>query len=351
MVEGRCMLQTLQHCPPEEGGALCKSSQTQDKSSVQDVSLTAASPAQCSVSQRGGSPGTPQPPAGSSAGCTSAAAAKTPSDTVTGDARARHPRSGDGKTCRGAAPICTARKGTGSTSGNLPPWGTWGWEGRCIRSPAGLVGHPTARPQCPGKQAEDRQRESSPSPSARLRAPCAARRAQPQTHLEQVEIHLLGVRVLLLVHRHEEVFHVHHHAQQPVDLLLRDVLQVGHMVRCDREKAAVRTGGSATPPPRGEPGHPTGRYPVCGCSSGRARSGWSPAAAGPCGGRWEGWGSSSRCTCRRRWPGTRDRRGHHAMALRQGCRLLWSNSSPHQQSPLHPSHPLQHPALLSTHPA
>lgn len=218
---------------------------------MQDVSLTAASPAQCSVSRRGGSPGTPPPPAGSSAGCTSAAAAKTRLDTVTGVPRAGHPRSGDGRNCCRAAPICAARKGPGSTSGNLPPQGTRGWEGRCFRSPAGLVGQPTARPQRPAEQADDRQRESSPSPSARLRDPCATRRAQPPTHLEQVEIHLLGVRVLLLVHRHEEVFHVHHHAQQPVDLLLRDVLQVGHVVRCDGEKAAVRMGGQHRSPSLG----------------------------------------------------------------------------------------------------
>lgn len=43
--------------------------------------------------------------------------------------------------------------------------------------------------------------------------------ALPQ-QLEQVEIHLLGVRVLLLVHRHEEVLHIYHHAQQTVDLFL-----------------------------------------------------------------------------------------------------------------------------------
>lgn len=54
------------------------------------------------------------------------------------------------------------------------------------------------------------------------------------SHLEQVEVDLLGVRVLLFVDGHEEVLHVHHHPQQPVDLFLRHVLQVGHVVRWHR---------------------------------------------------------------------------------------------------------------------
>lgn len=44
------------------------------------------------------------------------------------------------------------------------------------------------------------------------------------TYLEKIEVHLLGVCVFLLVHGHEEVLHIHHHPQQPIHLLLRDIL-------------------------------------------------------------------------------------------------------------------------------
>lgn len=51
-------------------------------------------------------------------------------------------------------------------------------------------------------------------------------------HLEKVEVHLFGVSVLLFVHGHEEVLHIHHHPQQPVNLLLGHILQVGHVIGC-----------------------------------------------------------------------------------------------------------------------
>ena len=48
---------------------------------------------------------------------------------------------------------------------------------------------------------------------------------------EKVEIDLFGVGVLLLVDAGVEGFHVQDDAQESVHLLLRHVLQVGHMVR------------------------------------------------------------------------------------------------------------------------
>lgn len=58
-------------------------------------------------------------------------------------------------------------------------------------------------------------------------------------NLEKVEVHLLGVRVLLFVYGHEEVLHVHHHPQQPVDLILRHVLQVRHVISCRVENRDI----------------------------------------------------------------------------------------------------------------
>lgn len=51
-------------------------------------------------------------------------------------------------------------------------------------------------------------------------------------YLEKVEVDLLGVRVLLFMYRHKKVLHIHHHPQQPVNLILGHVLQVGHMISC-----------------------------------------------------------------------------------------------------------------------
>lgn len=62
--------------------------------------------------------------------------------------------------------------------------------------------------------------------------PFAHSRARGAAHLEEVEIDLLSVRVFFLVNRHEQILHIHHHPQQPVNLLLRHILQVGHVVRC-----------------------------------------------------------------------------------------------------------------------
>lgn len=89
----------------------CKSSRTQDKSSGECTSLAGALPAQCLVSQRGGSPGTPQPRAGSSAGCTSAAATKTSSDMVKRVPGTRCSGMVEvAECCQGAAPSSTAKK-------------------------------------------------------------------------------------------------------------------------------------------------------------------------------------------------------------------------------------------------
>lgn len=51
-------------------------------------------------------------------------------------------------------------------------------------------------------------------------------------YLEKVEVDLFGVSVLLFMYRHKKVLHVHHHPQQPVNLILGHVLQVGHMISC-----------------------------------------------------------------------------------------------------------------------
>lgn len=81
-----------------------------------------------------------------------------------------------------------------------------------------------------------------------------------------------------------------------------------------------------------------------GHSSGTARSGWSPAAAGPFEGLWGGWGSSSHCTCRRRLPGTRDRRARAAT-----CE---ASAFCGQRISLAPTYPFSpRPAFLSPHPA
>ena len=50
------------------------------------------------------------------------------------------------------------------------------------------------------------------------------------SYLEEVEVDLLGVRILLFMYGHEEIFHVHDHPQQPVYLFLRHILQVGYVV-------------------------------------------------------------------------------------------------------------------------
>ena len=49
-------------------------------------------------------------------------------------------------------------------------------------------------------------------------------------HFEEGEVHLFGVCVLLFVHTSVQVLHVQHNAQQSVHLVLRNVLQVSHMV-------------------------------------------------------------------------------------------------------------------------
>lgn len=190
-VEGCQVLhQTLQCCPPRGRGP-CKSSKTEDKSSVQCVSLTTASPAQCLVSQRGGSPGTPRPQAGSSAGCTSAGAVKTPSDTVTEVPRTRHTTSsGSGRTVLQGCTDSRSREGARVHLGAHPflPWKpssqgnsrpreqSLPGQGQRFRSLAGLVGWLTAteRAQLPAEQAEDKQQDSSPSSPAMLGTPAPA---------------------------------------------------------------------------------------------------------------------------------------------------------------------------------
>lgn len=51
-------------------------------------------------------------------------------------------------------------------------------------------------------------------------------------HLEKIEVDLFGISVLLFVDRHEQILHINHHTQQPVNLILRHVLQMGHMISC-----------------------------------------------------------------------------------------------------------------------
>lgn len=51
-------------------------------------------------------------------------------------------------------------------------------------------------------------------------------------YLKKVEVDLFGVSVLLFMHRHKKVLHVHHHPQQPVNLIFWHILQVGHMISC-----------------------------------------------------------------------------------------------------------------------
>lgn len=41
-----------------------------------------------------------------------------------------------------------------------------------------------------------------------------------KAHLEEVEIDLFSVRVLFLVNRHEQIFYIYYHSQEPVNLVL-----------------------------------------------------------------------------------------------------------------------------------
>ena len=47
--------------------------------------------------------------------------------------------------------------------------------------------------------------------------------------LEQIEVHLLGVLVLLLMNTHEQILHIHDNSQEPVQLLLCSITEVTHM--------------------------------------------------------------------------------------------------------------------------
>lgn len=121
------------------------------------------------------------------------------------------------------------------------------------------------------------------------------------SHLEKVEVDLFGVSVLLLVHWHEKVLHVHHHPQQPVNLILGDILQVGHMISCRGRIILSRllsnTAWDAEDWCRGC------LYPRHVHSCGRAHSDWLPAAACPYVELTEDLGFSIHCTCMCRWPG------------------------------------------------
>lgn len=48
-------------------------------------------------------------------------------------------------------------------------------------------------------------------------------------YLEEEKVDLLGVRVFLLMHTHEEVFHIHHQPQQPIQLICVYILQVRYV--------------------------------------------------------------------------------------------------------------------------
>lgn len=54
-------------------------------------------------------------------------------------------------------------------------------------------------------------------------------------YLEKVEVDLFGIGVLLFVHRHEKVLHIHDHPQEAINLILRYVLQVGHVISCKQK--------------------------------------------------------------------------------------------------------------------
>ena len=70
---------------------------------------------------------------------------------------------------------------------------------------------------------------------------------------EEVKVNLLGVVVLLLVDAHEEILHVHHDTQQPVQFILGGVVEMAHMrgqrVLAGAAGVARRTGrlGSVRP--------------------------------------------------------------------------------------------------------
>lgn len=51
-------------------------------------------------------------------------------------------------------------------------------------------------------------------------------------YLEKVEVDLFGISVLFFVHRHKKVLHIHDHPQQSINLILRNIFQVGHMISC-----------------------------------------------------------------------------------------------------------------------
>lgn len=61
-----------------------------------------------------------------------------------------------------------------------------------------------------------------------------------QAHLEKVEIDLFGVCVLFLVNRHEQILYIYYHSQEPVNLILRYILQVRYMVGCKMVTLGLR---------------------------------------------------------------------------------------------------------------
>jgi len=46
---------------------------------------------------------------------------------------------------------------------------------------------------------------------------------------EEVEVDLLSVDIFFLVYTREEILHINHHAQQPIQFLFRHLIQVRHV--------------------------------------------------------------------------------------------------------------------------
>ena len=81
------------------------------------------------------------------------------------------------------------------------------------------------------------------------------------SHLEQVEINLLGVGIFFPVDTGKEILHIQHDPQQSVHLLLRHVLQVRHVSSCGQKGAQWE---SAQLAPSLQPG-----FSACGVQSAR----------------------------------------------------------------------------------
>lgn len=142
-------------------------------------------------------------------------------------------------------------------------------------------------------------------------------------YLKKVEVDLFGVSVLLFMHRHKKVFHIHHHPQQPVNLILWHILQVWHMISWKQGNKTLYTRlvkvqtymvsnnigkqeipgiclfaiGMKASSIRECMWRLLRLYPEHVHSCGTARSGWRLAVAGPYVGQMVDLGFSIHCTC------------------------------------------------------